>query len=138
MAQDTKISNTTALSLCNLIADLLDAGGNLRIYSGTVPTAGDAALSGNTVLIDFSLPTPTFGAAADLDPGARATANPITGVNASATGTATFFRALTSGGATVLQGTVGTSDADLIIGSVSVTSGQPVTITSWTLTVPEG
>ena len=55
-------------------------------------------------------------------------------VNASATGTATWWRVTTSGGTFVIDGDVGTSGSDLNLITTSITSGQPVSITAWTIT----
>jgi hypothetical protein len=106
--------------------------GYLRIYSGTQPTNADAALSGNTLLAELTFGATAFGASAN----GVATANAITQDSAAnATGTATFFRAFKSDGTTaVLDGTVGTSGADLNLNSVSIVSGGAVSVTSMTIT----
>ena len=82
----------------------------------------------------------SFGAATDLAPGARITANSITAdSSADATGTATFFRILTQNAGTVTaQGNVDTSAADLILNTTAITAGSTVSITSATITLPEG
>jgi archaellin len=54
--------------------------------------------------------------------------------SADATGTASFFRCLDSNANVVLQGTVGTSGADLNLNSVSITSGDNVAVTSFVIT----
>jgi hypothetical protein len=65
-----------------------------------------------------------------------ATAHAITDdSDASASGTAGWMRALTSGGATVFDGTVGTSDADCILSSVDIIQHGSVSITSCTISV---
>jgi hypothetical protein len=81
-----------------------------------------------------------FGAPTDLAPGARVTAAAITAdSSADATGTASFFRILTQNAGTVVaQGTAGTSAADLILNTVSITAGSTVSITAATVTLPEG
>ena len=103
----------------------------VRIYDGSVPADADTALSGNTVLAELTMSATSAAAAS----GGVWTANSITDdTSADATGTATFFRLLTSAAATVLQGTVGTSGADLNLNSTSITAGDNVSITSWTIT----
>jgi hypothetical protein len=54
---------------------------------------------------------------------------------ASATGTAAHFRLYDSGGSTCkIQGTVGAGSGDLSLDNTSITSGQTVTISTFTLT----
>lgn len=134
------VSNTAAKTGLDALLDLLDVGGagKLRIYSGTAPLDTDTALSGNTVLADFALNATGFAAATDIAPGARATANSISDVNASNTGTATFARLLNNAGTAVAQMDVGTSGTSVIVSSTSFVSGQPCSVTSATITLPEG
>ena len=102
--------------LDNLLANL--NSGKLRIYSGTQPANADTGLSGNTLLAELTFNATAFGAAAS----GSATANAITSdSDADATGTAAWFRALKSDGTTVvLDGSVGTSGADLNINTTSI------------------
>jgi hypothetical protein len=110
------------------------AGSNaiVRIYSGTVPTNADAALSGNTVLAELAC-SATLAPAAS---GGVLTLSAITqDSSADATGTATFYRWLKSDTTTVVQqGSVGTSGQDLNLNTTSIVIGGPVSVTSWTLT----
>jgi hypothetical protein len=58
-----------------------------------------------------------------------------TGLAAAGAGTsATFFRITTSGGTAHIDGTVGTSGADLNLNNVSIAQNQTVSVTSWTFT----
>jgi hypothetical protein len=108
--------------------------GKLRIYSGTKPTDGDTALSGNTLLAELTFGATAFGASS----AGVATANAITSdSSADATGTATFFRAFKSDGTTaVFDGTVGTATSDLVLNTVSIVAAAVVAVTSFTLTEP--
>jgi hypothetical protein len=76
-------------------------GGFARIYSGTPPANADAALSGNTQLAEGTLGTPAFGGAS-----AGAAAANAVGQDASndATGSPSFVRLVTTGGAAIIQG----------------------------------
>lgn len=107
-------------------------GALLRIYSGSAPANADASLSGNTLLAELTCGSPFAPAAAN----GVLTANSITqDSSADATGTATFFRLYKSDGTTcVLQGTVGTSGADLNLNTTSIVAGGPVAVTSFVLT----
>lgn len=109
----------------------IGASGFLRIYSGTPPATADTALSGNTLLAELPLSTTAFGAAAS----GVLTANSITDeASAPATGTATFFRLVTSAGVAIVQGSVGTSGADLNLNTVSITTADVVEVTSFVIT----
>jgi hypothetical protein len=126
-------SETAEIATAKLagIKALFDTG-RIRIYSGTAPANVDAALSGNTLLGEL-----TFGATAFGTPAISAmTANAITvDTSADATGTATFFRLFKSDGTTVLlQGTVGTSGAELNLNTVSIIAGGTINITSMVYT----
>jgi len=65
----------------------------LVIFSGTVPTDADTALSGNVVLaaVPFQAASPAFGAATAAKP-SMITANTMQIQNAYTTGTASFYR----------------------------------------------
>ena len=113
--------------------DVLNSG-FIRIYSGTRPATPDTALSGNTLLAQLALGATAFAAAT----GGTKTANAITQDSAAdATGTATFFRAVTSGGTAVVDGDVGIDGAgapDMSFVSTSFVLGMVVQMTSWVFT----
>lgn len=132
----TKLTNAAASQLADQLDAYINSGGaaKIRIYSGTEPATADTALSGNTLLADFALSNPAFGAASNGVITLNGT--PLT-VAASATGTASFFRILQNNATTVvMQGSVGTSGAQLNLNTTSITSGVNVTITSGTITMP--
>lgn len=140
---DCKLSNAAAKAACDAIVDLLDAGAGaatLKIYTGSAPANVDDAATG-TLLATLTCSDPAFGNAADANPGGRATASTITGdSSADATGTAGYFRALDSNGVAVIQGTVTAvgGGGDLELNSTSISSGVAVSVSSWTVTQPEG
>jgi len=142
MAANMKISNAAAIAACDAVVDLLDGGagaGKLQIYDGAQPAGPDTAVTTQTKLAELTLTDPAFGAAADDDPGAKATAAAIADdAAADATGTAAWFRAVDSNGLAVIDGTVALAAADLILDSLSITAGQTVKVNSWTVTMPEG
>lgn len=107
-------------------------GALLRIYSGSQPADADTAASG-TLLAELTCGSP-FAAAASSE--GVVTANAITqDSSANATGTAGWFRLVKSDGTTcVCDGSVGTSGADLNLVTTSITSGQPVQVTSFVIT----
>jgi hypothetical protein len=128
-----KLTSSTASAMANAITTAIGTSGKCKIYSGTEPATADTALSGNTLLADFTLSSTAFGSASNGVITLNGT--PMT-VAASATGTATFFRITTSGGTTIVQGTVGTSGQQLNLNTTSITVSVNVTITSGTITMP--
>lgn len=116
--------------------NLADAGsgpGTIKVYSGTQPATADTAETG-TLLVTFTLADPAFEVAAggvkDLD------AAPDLTATAAATGTAGWARCEDSTGANVFDGSVGTSAADFIINSTSITAAQTVNLTLGSITDP--
>lgn len=105
-------------------------GGKLRIYDGTRPASVGDAVTTQTLLVELTMNSPAFSASSGTPP----TASFIGPVNAVAanTGTATWFRAVTSGGATLFDGDVSESGGggDAIISDVDVVSGQTVNLVS--------
>ncbi len=135
----TKLTNATASQLANALDDYVNGGGGagkLIIYNGTggEPATADTAITTQGVLATFTLSATAFGAASN---GVITLAGVPLTVAASASGTAAFFRILLNNGTTVvLQGTVGTSGAQLNLNTLAITSGVNVTITSGTVTMP--
>lgn len=123
-------------SLANTLADAVDSAlgnaGTIKIYTGSQPATADTAASG-TLLATFTLGSPGFGAASSGT--ITLSGAPLT-VAAAATGTAGWFRMATSGGSTILDGSVGTSGNQINLNTTSITSGVNVTITSGTITMP--
>ena len=112
-------------------------GGTLVLYSGTPPTGPNEALSGNTALATFTFSA--SGSQGTPASGSMTLSFSATTVSASASGTASFFRVISSAPAALIQGTAGTSGADWNLSSTTITSGDNVTITgtptiSWTVT----
>lgn len=100
----------------------------LRIYDGTRPATGGAA---TTLLAELTCGTPFAAAAVD----GVLTLSAITqDASANATGTATWFRIVTSAAAFVLDGNVGTAGSDLNLTTASIVTGQPVSVTSFVIT----
>jgi hypothetical protein len=109
------------------------SNGYLRIYSGTQPAGPGTAITSQVLLAEHRYGTPAFAAAV----ASVATANAIAAVSVLATGVATWFRSVQSDGVTAeIDGTVGTSGANLIVGSTNYQQGADSTIASLTLTAP--
>jgi hypothetical protein len=114
----------------NATTTTIGNAGLLYIYSGTQPS-GPAGADGTLVCGPFTLGTPFAPGASAAVPSVLSPTLPAN-VNASASIQPTWWRAKTSGGTAVLDGSAGVSASDMIIGPT--TSGQPVAITSWTIT----
>lgn len=130
-----RISDAARTAACNTIVDLIDVGtgtAKLQLWSGARPFTTTGAPSG-VKLAEFNLPNPAFGNASV----GVATAAAISGVNALATGTIGFARILDRNGTIVWDNNdVGTSTQQIQVSSLAVNSGSPVTVTSWTVTMP--
>ena len=121
-------STTIRNAMLDTITSNVGASGLLRIYNGTRPASGGAA---TTLLAELTC-NATFAPAAS---GGVLTLNSITqDASANATGTATWFRIVTSGGTFCIDGNVGTSGSDLNLTTTSIVSGQPVSVTSFVIT----
>ena len=102
-------------------------GGHVRLYDGARPITVDTAITTQVLLASPTFANPAFAAAVS----GVATANAVVSdTDAAASGTSTWFRAVTSGGASVCDGSVGTADADCILSSVSITAHGTVAISS--------
>lgn len=135
-------SDTAVIASVNAVKALLNSG-VLKIYTGTQPADANTSITTQTLLATLTFGSTAFGsAAASGSAGSKiveADANSITSdTSADATGTATWFRALESNGTTViLDGSVGTSGADLNLATVSIIAGGTVEVTGFSLSQPE-
>lgn len=103
----------------------------LTIRTGSAPANADATATG-TVLATMTLPSDWMAAASG---GSKAIAGgPWTESSADATGTAGHFRIVGSGG--TIQGTVTATGGggDMTLDNTSITAGQQVNVTAFTLT----
>jgi hypothetical protein len=109
--------NADIIAALDGLLDQWDAGAGpavLRFYDGTLPADVAAALSGNNLLVEVTLPDPVFAGAVNDTPGALATAGAITGAAITAAGTCTFVRALDSNGVVRAQAAYGTSGTEFV------------------------
>lgn len=127
--------------------------GVLRIYSGSQPSSADAAY-GATLLCSISIASGAFvaGAVANgLEFGAAAAGvlakgSEVWSGTCVATGTAGWFRLMANTADASgldsgylyprIDGSIGTSGADLNMGSTSLTSGATLTIDTFSITLP--
>lgn len=120
----------------NALADLLSD----RLDGGSLEIATDGTFA--TILATFTLPNPFSGAASS----GTVTASSISNVTASNTGNAEAYRYKNSGGtvqalgtgASAVTATGGGGEIVLNQATTAITSGQTVSISSCTFTVPAG
>lgn len=131
-----RLSNAPAAAAVNAIVDRLDAGGYLRIYTGSQPAIGGTPAG--TLLASLTLSAPAFGAASASGGVVTSTAETITqDSSADATGTAGCFALFASDGTTVeASGTVTATGGggDITLVTTSIVAAQPVQVTSFAFT----
>lgn len=129
MASNLKYSNGTRDAQQQGLITYAGSGALINIYTGTQPANANTAISTQTLLVSLPI-SGSFG----TDSNGTITLSSVTSANAVATGTATFFRIFKSDGTTVvMDGSVGTSGADMNLDNTSIATGQTVTITSGTI-----
>jgi hypothetical protein len=135
MGLNPKLTGLAATAEADAVAALLNDGW-IRLYSGVQPSTADEAVSSQVVLAELRFGNPAFGSGSD----GAAAANAISGdSSANATGTATWFRCFRSDGTTpVFDGSVGTSNSNLVLNSVEISAGAQVDVTSFTFTAQKG
>lgn len=125
----------TRNAVVDAVAGRFDAGSGaatIEVRTGGKPATPASAATG-TLLVTFTLADPAWGGAsagsASLD------VSPAISATAVAAGTAGWFRAKDSTGATVLDGTAGGSGsgADMILSNATITNGQVVNLISGTM-----
>ncbi len=139
MATAPFVTNVVAQAMASAILAAMDAGtaAVIEIYSGTAPADCDASITG-TLLASLTC-SATSGTVAASGNNGRITMAAITpDSSADNTGTASHFRIKTqTGGTAVLQGSVGTSAADMVLNTVAITAGSTVSLSAGTIDVPE-
>ena len=141
MAATPMISPTAAKAGLDAIAAKFNSL-YINIYTGALESNCGTATSG-TKLAAPQFGSTAFGASTDGSSTGimTATANAITSdTSAANSGTAGHFRCQASNGSGTVtgQGTCGTSSADMILNTTSITSGDTIAVTSFTITFPDG
>jgi hypothetical protein len=131
MASNINFTVAVRNARADAITTATGASALLNIYDGTQAADADTAIGAQVLLAQLTC-NATFA------PGAASgvlTLNAITSdASANASGTASWFRLTTSGGTKIMDGTVGTSGADLNLNSVAISSGAQVSVSSFVLT----
>jgi len=125
------MSTTVRNNMLDAITAQAGASAKLRFYDGTRPATGGTV---TTLLAELTCNATAFAPAASTGIGGVLTLNAITSATASAGGTATWFRIVSSGGTFVVDGNVGTSGSDLNMSAVVFTSGATIAVSAYTIT----
>ena len=129
MASNLKYSNGTRNAQQNGLITYAGSGSLINIYAGSQPANANTAISGQTLLVTLTV-SGSFG----TDSNGTITLSAVTNGTAVATGTAVFFRITKSDTTTVvMDGSVATSDADLVLNNTSIATGQVVSISAGTI-----
>ena len=129
MALNSQYSTPARNAAAAAIAALCN-GGKLRIYDGAQPATADTALTTQNLLAEFAFANPAFGAAGS---GIESVAGALIATVLRA-GTATWARIVQSDGSTVvMDGTVGVSNANVILNAVTLSTPAQLTISSLSL-----
>jgi hypothetical protein len=129
MPTNLKYSNGTRNAQQNGLITYAGTGALINIYAGAQPANANTAISGQTLLVTLTV-SGSFG----TDSNGTITVSTVTNGTAVATGTASFFRITKSDTTTVvMDGSVATSDADLVLNNTSIATGQVVSISAGTI-----
>lgn len=129
MPSNLKYSNGTRNAQQQGLITYAGSGALINIYAGSQPANANTAISGQTLLVTLTV-SGSFG----TDSNGTITLSTVTNGTAVATGTASFFRITQSNGSTVvMDGSVATSDADLVLNNTSIATGQVVSISAGTI-----
>ena len=129
MALNAKTSVAARNRSLDAALDVLN-NGFLDLYDGAQPTDPDTAVTTQNKLARLPLSATAFAAASA---GSKAT-NAITSASALASGTATWFRFVTSGGTAVHDGSIGASGANINMNAVGIVAGATVSCSGYTAT----
>jgi hypothetical protein len=99
-----------------------------NLYSGSQPANANTAITTQVLLVSMQI-AGVFG----TDTDGTLTLGAVTETNASASGTASFFRIIKADNSVIMDGSVGLSGADLILNTVDIAAGQSVDITAGTI-----
>lgn len=133
-----RITAATRKAEADAVGDALNSG-LVQIYDGARPTDVDDALGAQVLLAEAVFAADAFPAATDDGTDASiAIAAPISDASADATGTAAWFRVTNAAGTVVhMDGTCGTSAADMILNTLSIVALGQVDINSFVYKRPQ-
>ena len=129
MPSNLKYSNGTRDAQQQGLITYAGSGCLINLYNGTQPANANTAISTQTLLVTLTI-SGSFG----TDSNGTLTLGSVSNGTAVASGNADFFRIFKSDGTTVvMDGSVATSDADLVLNNTSIATGQVVSISAGTI-----
>lgn len=140
MAATPVFSPTLVKDMLNTAGALFNSG-PIKIYTGSPPANLGAGATGTLLSSGLTFGSTAFSAATDGSTNGimTITANAIASdTSAAASGTAGYFRACASGGTAHAQGTCGTSSADMIMNTTTITSGDTIACSSFVINQADG
>lgn len=123
------LAATATQAMGSALATDIGAAATIEIRTGAKPATPETAATGTL------LGTVTISGSFTSTGGSLTAADPAT-VTAVASGTAGYFRIKTSGGTAKIDGTIGTSGADLNLSTTSVVSGGNIDLGVPTINIP--
>jgi hypothetical protein len=124
-----KYSNGTRHAQNEGLITYAGTGAKICLYQGTAPANANTGITTQTLLVTCVI-AGVFG----TDTDGTLTLGTVTSGTAITTGTANFFRVFKSDGSTVvMDGSVGTSGADLNLDTTTINITQSVNITGGTI-----
>ena len=129
------ISNQAASSAVQNFGKQLD-GGALCLYAGTQPVSANTNTTGSEFML-AELPFSTLAGTVVTSTFTAFTTAVLATTAAISTGISTFYAAYSSSRARVAYGSVSTAGADLNFNTNNVVQGVSVTVTSYSVVLPE-
>jgi hypothetical protein len=132
MPSNVKISSAARNSRIGSLNTSIGASALIRLYDGTQPAGPGTAITTQVLLAEWTGNAGGFGTAT----GGVLTASAVASVTAVASGTAAWFRILTSGAVAVIDGSAGVaaSTPDMVLSNATIGSGNTATFVSLTFT----
>lgn len=134
----TRLTTAARNAAVDAIVDLIDPGGagTIEIYQGTQPMSANDGTGASMLLgtLTFTDTPAAFNSASSGSASARAISDELS----AAQGTAGWFRVKDGLGATVFDGNITATGAggDLELNTVTIESGGPIRVSSFTFTIP--
>lgn len=129
------ISNQAASSAVGNFGIQLN-GGTLDLYAGTQPANANTNTTGSEFIL-AELPFSTVAGSVVTSTFTAATTGVLSTTAATSTGIATFYAAYSSTRTRIAYGSVSTAGADLNFNTNNVVAGVSVTVTSYSVVLPE-
>jgi hypothetical protein len=126
------LSTTVRNNECDDTVDRLNAG-KVQIYDGSRPADADTAVTTQTQLAEFILDSPAFG---DAAAGVASGLGLPKATYALDTSTATWARIVDISDVVYMDGSVGTSSADVIVNTTSFVLDELVNLTALSYSRP--